>query len=85
MPDSFARRRPLTTFLALVFGIGWPMLVLLLLAGVPADPFLLGLVFLGLLAPALLVSRLLGVPVLTVALAAASGSTPRWRRPSARR
>ena len=30
VPDSFARRRPLTTFLALVFGIGWPMLVFVL-------------------------------------------------------
>jgi membrane protease YdiL (CAAX protease family) len=105
VPDTFARRRPLTTFLALVFGIGWPMLVLPLLAGVPADPFLLGLVFLGLLAPALLVSRLaggpgaarrllsratrwrfgatrwavilLGVPVLTLALAAATGTLDR--------
>ncbi len=105
VPDTFARRRPLTTFLALVFGIGWPMLVLPLLAGAPADPFLLALVFLGLLAPTLLVSRLaggpsatrrlltratlwrfgamrwavilLGVPVLTVALAAASGTLDR--------
>ena len=102
VPDSLARRRPLTFFLALVFGIGWPMLVLPLLAGLPPDPFVLGLVLLGLLAPALLVSRLaggpgatrrllsrathwrfgvtrwavilLGVPVLTVALAALSGT-----------
>ena len=103
--DSFARRRPMTTFLALAFGIGWPMLTLPLLAGVPADPFLLGLVFVGLLAPALVVTRLtggpgaikrllsratawrfgamrwavilLGVPVLTVVLAAASGTLDR--------
>ena len=102
VPDNLARRRPLTVFLALVFGIGWPMLILPLLAGLPPDPFLLGLVFLGLLGPALLVSRLaggpgatrrllsratrwrfgvtrwavilLGVPVLTVALAAVSGT-----------
>lgn len=60
--ESIARRRPMTTFLALVFGIGWPMLTLPLLAGVPADPFLLGLVFIGLLAPALFVTRLAGGP-----------------------
>ncbi len=101
-PESFARRRPLTTFLALVCGIGWPALTLPLIAGVPADPFLLVLVFFGLLTPALVVTRLtggpgavrrllsrallwrfgtvrwavilLGVPVFTVAFAAASGT-----------
>lgn len=100
--ESLAIRRPLTMFLALALGIGWPMLTLPLLAGVPSDPFLLGLVFIALLAPALLVSRLaggpgaarrllarttqwrfgvlrwvvivLGVPALTVGLAAASGT-----------
>jgi uncharacterized protein len=100
--QTLTRRRPVTTFLALVFGIGWPMLTVPLLAGVPADPFLLGLVFVGLLTPALLVSRLaggrgatkrllarttqwrfgaarwavilLGVPLFTVAFAAASGT-----------
>lgn len=100
--DTLARRRPVTTFLALVFGVGWPMLTVPLLAGVPADPFLLGLVFVGLLAPALVVSRLaggpgatrrllarttqwgfgavrwavilLGVPLFTLAFAAASGT-----------
>lgn len=60
--DTFARRRPMTTFLALVFGIGWPMLTVPLLAGVPSDPFLLGLVFIALLAPALVVTRLTGGP-----------------------
>lgn len=60
--DTFARRRPMTLFLALVFGIGWPMLTVPILADVPADPFLLGLVFLALLAPALVVSRLAGGP-----------------------
>lgn len=81
------------------------MLTLPLLVGVPADPFLLGLVFLALLAPALVVSRLasgpgaikrlmsraaswrfgplrwavivLGVPVLTLGFAAASGTLER--------
>lgn len=103
--ENFARRRPMTTFLAVVFGIGWPMLTVPLMAGLPADPFLLGLVFIALLAPALVVTRLsggpgavkrlmsratnwrfgavrwavilLGVPVLTVAFAAGSGTLDR--------
>jgi uncharacterized protein len=103
--ESFTRRRPVTMFLALAFAIGYPMLTVPLLAGVPADPFLLGLVFLALLAPALVVSRLaggqgaikrlvsrvtiwrfgarrwavivLGVPTLTVAVGAASGTLHR--------
>lgn len=60
--DTFARRRPITTFLVLVFGIGWPMLTVPLLVGMPSDPFLLGLVFIALLAPALVVTRLTGGP-----------------------
>jgi len=60
--ESFARRRPMTTFLALAFGIGWPMITVPLLAGMPADPFLLGLVFIALLAPALVITRLTGGP-----------------------
>jgi membrane protease YdiL (CAAX protease family) len=103
--ESIARRRPMTAFLLLAFGIGWPSVAVPLIAGVPADPFLLVLVFLGLLAPALLVSRLaggrgaakrllrratnwrfgalrwavilLGVPALTLGLAAASGTLDR--------
>lgn len=59
---TIARRRPMTTFLALVFGIGWPMLAVPLLAGIPSDPFLLGLVFIALLAPALVVTRTVGGP-----------------------
>jgi uncharacterized protein len=55
-------RRPMTTFLALVFGIGLPMLTVPLLASVPSDPFLLGLVFIALLAPALVVTRIVGGP-----------------------
>jgi membrane protease YdiL (CAAX protease family) len=60
--ETIARHRPMTAFLALVFGIGWPMLTVPLLAGVPSDPFLLGLVFIALLAPALLVTRIVGGP-----------------------
>ena len=102
---STVRGRPLTTFLALAFGIGWPLLALPLLAGLPADPFLLALVLVALLAPALAVTRLaggpgavrrllsratiwrfgvgrwavilLGVPTLTVGLAAATGTLDR--------
>jgi membrane protease YdiL (CAAX protease family) len=58
----FARQRPITAFLIVAFGIGWPALTLPLLAGIPADPFLLALVFLGLLAPAIVVSRIAGGP-----------------------
>lgn len=104
-PTSIVRRRPLTTFLALAFGLGWPMLALPLVAGLPADPFLLALVLVALLAPALALTRLtggpgavrrllsrvtiwrfgawrwavilLGVPALTVALAAATGTLGR--------
>jgi uncharacterized protein len=61
-PETVARRRPMTTFLALVFGVGWPMLTLPLLVGVPSDPFLLGLVFIALVAPAFLVTRMVGGP-----------------------
>ena len=101
-PERFARRRPVNAFVALAFGIGWPAVTLPLLAGMPADPFLLVLVFAGLLTPALVVTRisdgpgairrllsrttmwrfgaarwaliLFAVPVLTVALAAVSGT-----------
>jgi membrane protease YdiL (CAAX protease family) len=59
---GIARRRPMTTFLVLAFGIGWPSVAIPLLAGVPADPFLLVLVFLGLLTPALVVTRLASGP-----------------------
>ena len=100
--SGFAQRRPMTAFLLLAFGIGWPVLAIPAISGIPFAPFLLGLVFLGLLAPALVVTRLadgpgairrllsrtliwrfsivrwavivLGVPVLTLALAAASGT-----------
>ena len=60
--EGFARHRPMTTFLVLAFGIGWPSVAVPLLAGVPADPFLLVLVFLGLLTPALVVTRLASGP-----------------------
>jgi uncharacterized protein len=52
-----ARRRPLTTFLLLAFGIGWPALMIPVVSELPAEPFLLVLLFLALLGPALLVTR----------------------------
>ncbi len=95
-------RRPLTAFLLLVFGIGWPLLVVPAVADLPFEPFLLGLVFVALLGSSLLVSRwadgpgavrrllartlawrfgvgrwvviVLGVPVLTLVVAAVSGT-----------
>lgn len=97
-----AARRPLATFLVAALGIGWVAVGVPAAFGVDYSPFLLVVVFLGLLAPALLVtwavdgpsgvrrllSRavqwrfgplrwavvLLGVPVLTLAFAAASGT-----------
>ena len=100
--SSFTQRRPLTAFLLLVFGIGLPLLSIPAITGIPTAPFLLVLVFLVLLVPALVVTRLadgpgavrrllsrvliwrfslgrwavivLGMPVLTLAVAAATGS-----------
>src|SRR5918999_1476384 len=100
--STFAKRRPMTAFLLLVFGIGWPALAIPAAARLPFAPFLLALVYLALLLPALLVSRwadgpgairrllsrtvlwrfsilrwcviLFGMPVLTLVVAAASGT-----------
>lgn len=97
---SFARRRPLTMFVLLAFGLGWPALSIPLVADVPTEPFLLMLSYVRLFGSAVLVTRLaggpgsirsltsrllmwrfgpgrwavilLGVPTLTVALAAVS-------------
>ena len=97
-----ARRRPLTTFLLLAYGIGWPALMVPVVTDLPPEPFLLVLLFLALLGPALLVTRwvdgpgairrllgrtliwrfgigrwavvLLAMPVLTLLLAAGSGT-----------
>ena len=52
-----ARRRPLTVFLVMALGIGWVVLSIPAIIDAPGEPFLLGLVFIGLLAPALLVAR----------------------------
>jgi uncharacterized protein len=60
--EPLARRRPVTVFLVAVFAIGLPALVVPLLVGVPQDPFLLVLVFVGLLAPALVVTRVADGP-----------------------
>ncbi len=101
-PTAVARRRPLTTFLLIAYGIGWPALMVPVVTDLPAEPFLLVLLFLALLGPALLVTRwadgpgairkllartlmwrfglgrwaviLLAMPVLTLGLAAVSGT-----------
>ena len=90
------------TFLLLAYGIGWPALMVPVVTDLPAEPFLLVLLFLALLGPALLVTRwtdgpgairkllsrtlmwrfglgrwaviLLAMPVLTLGLAAVSGT-----------
>jgi uncharacterized protein len=52
-----ARRRPVTAFLLLAFAIGWPALMVPVVTDLPPEPFLLVLLFLALLGPALLVTR----------------------------
>jgi membrane protease YdiL (CAAX protease family) len=97
-----ASRRPLTTFVLLAYGIGWPALMIPVVTDLPEEPFLLVLLFLALLGPALLVTRwadgpgavrrllartliwrfglgrwtvvLLAMPLLTLGLAATSGT-----------
>ena len=99
---NLAARRPLATFLLIALGIGWPVLTVPAVTGLPGEPFLLVLLFIALLGPALLVTRwadgpgaarrllgrafqwrfglgrwvvvLLGMPVLTLGLAAVSGT-----------
>ena len=99
---DLARRRPLAAFLRLAFGIGIPLLTIPAVAGIRMAPFLLVLVYVALLAPALFVTRsadgragmrrllsrtliwrfgvgrwaviLLAMPVLTLGVAAASGT-----------
>lgn len=100
--DTRARRRPVATFVLIALAIGWPALTVPVVTGLPDVPFLLALLFVALLGPALLVTRwadgpgaarrllsrvlvwrfglgrwavvLLGMPALTLALAAASGT-----------
>jgi uncharacterized protein len=54
---AVAARRPLAAFLILALGIGWCALGIPVALGVDYSPFLLVMLFLGLLAPALLVTR----------------------------
>jgi membrane protease YdiL (CAAX protease family) len=54
---SFAHRRPVEAFLVLSLGIGWTVLAIPAIAGIPMAPFLLGLVFVALLGSALVVTR----------------------------
>ncbi len=60
--SGFARGRPIATFLVLALGIGWPALAVPAIIEAPAEPFLLALVYLGLLLPALVVTRAAGGP-----------------------
>jgi membrane protease YdiL (CAAX protease family) len=59
---GFAGRRPLTAFLVLALGIGWPVLAIPAIIDAPGEPFLVLLVYLGLLTPALIVTRLADGP-----------------------
>jgi membrane protease YdiL (CAAX protease family) len=94
--------RPLKSFLLLALGIGLSLLTIPLIIDVPMSPFLMGMVFIALLAPALIMTRradgpaamrqllkrtliwrfsplrwaitLVGVPALTIAIGALSGT-----------
>jgi len=59
---GFARRRPISAFLVLALGIGWPVLAIPAVIDAPGEPFLLLLVYVGLLTPALIVTRAVGGP-----------------------
>ncbi len=100
--ETLARRRPVATFALMAFAIGLPALSVPAVTDAPSEPFLLVLLFLALLGPALLVTRwadgpgavrrllsrvliwrfgfgrwmvvLFGVPVVTIALAAGTGT-----------
>ena len=52
----------MTAFLLLAFAIGWPALMVPVVTDLPPEPFLLVLLFLALLGPALLVTRLADGP-----------------------
>lgn len=52
-----AARRPVLTFLCAALGLGLLMLTVPVVLGVETAPFLMGMVFLGLVAPALVISR----------------------------
>jgi uncharacterized protein len=65
-----------TAFLLLAFGIGWPALMVPVLTELPAEPFLLVLLFLALLGPALLVTRWVDGPG---AIRRLLGRTTVWR------
>ena len=102
-PDaSLGGRDPVKVFAVVALALGWVLLSIPAIAGVPQEPFLIGLVLIGLLAPALVITKkadgpgairkllsriliwrfsplrwgviLFGVPLLTVGLAAVSGT-----------
>jgi membrane protease YdiL (CAAX protease family) len=60
--QRFVTRRPITAFAVLAFGIGWPLLALQAVTGLPLPPFLLGLTYVVLLGSALAVTRIAGGP-----------------------
>jgi membrane protease YdiL (CAAX protease family) len=54
---SVRRHRPVTTFLALALGLGWVLLSIPAVVGLPNEPFLVLLVYVALVGSALLVTR----------------------------
>jgi membrane protease YdiL (CAAX protease family) len=99
---AFIQRHPVTAFVVTVLAIGWPLLAVPPIVGLPTGPFLIVLTLVVLLGTALFITRLadrpgairlllsriliwrfspwrwalilFGVPVLTVAIAAVSGT-----------
>ncbi len=58
----FTQRRPITAFALAVFAVGWPMLAIPVIAGLPVEPFLLIATLVGLLGSALVVTRVTAGP-----------------------
>lgn len=56
VPDA-GRRSPLVVFTAVALPVGWVLLTVPLLTGLPVEPFILGTLFLGLVLPAVLLTR----------------------------
>lgn len=59
---AFAIKRPISAFLALTLLVSWPLLTVPLVTGLPPEPFLLVVCYVGLLGSALLVTRWTGGP-----------------------
>lgn len=73
---QYAVRRPATTFVTVVLSMGLPLLTLAAVLGIPQEPFLLLVTYLGLTGAALLITRWTAGPG---AVRALLGRLLRWR------